>query len=133
MRIHHDSRALYPLAALALMATTACAGRRPDLGQLPTRDVSGHYTGGRGGSWFRPCGIASTDSAWWVTFTDRAVVQRDSLRSVGALPDGERRFVRWLGAVTEGGEVGPRGRGAPALLVREILDVRPPSSGDCEQ
>lgn len=131
MRIQPAPRA--PLVVLAaLLGTTACTSRHLDLGQLPTRDVTGHYTGSRGQSWFRPCGLAPSDSAWWVTFTDRAVIQRDSLRRAGALPDGERRFVRWLAAVTESGRVGPRGPGAPALLVREIIDVRPPTAGDCE-
>jgi hypothetical protein len=64
-----------------------------------------------------------------VTFTDRAVAQHDSLRRTGELPEGERRWVRWLAAVTEGGEIGPRGAGVPALLVREILAVR---TGECE-
>ena len=113
----------------AAVAATACAARRPSLDQLPSRELTGHFTGGTAGSWFRPCGAAPADSGWWVTFTGRAVAQRDSLRRTGQLPDGERRFVRWLAAVTEGGEIGPRGPGVPALLVREIVTVR---AGECE-
>lgn len=123
--------AVATLATLATLAASACAARRPDLAQLPARELAGHYAGGTAGSWFRRCGAAPADSAWWVTFTERAVAQRDSLQRAGALPPGERRFVRWRAAVTEGGEVGPRGPGVPALLVREILVVRPPAAGDC--
>ena len=130
VRAASASRSL--LAALAVVtATAACSSRRPDLGDLPTREVTGHLTGGRDANWFRPCVLAPADSAWWVTFTDRAVVQRDTLRRSGRLPDGQSRFVRWLAAVTRGGEVGPRGPGAPALLVRDILEVRVPGPGDC--
>ena len=117
------------LAATALIA--GCAGNHPDLSSLPARELSGHFTASEGASWFLSCGAAPSDSSWWVTFTGRSVAQMDSIRSAGVLRPGDRSFVRWRAAVTERGEVGPRGPGVPALLVREILELRAAAPGDC--
>ncbi|HSJ62927.1 MAG TPA: hypothetical protein VK922_03365 [Gemmatimonadaceae bacterium] len=118
-----------PFAVLA-SGFIACACVRPSLDELPVNEYAGHYTFGASSSWFWACGAAAADSSW-ATFTDRAVAQRDSIQRTGALSTGERHFVRWRAAVTSSGEVGPRGPGVPALLVREILVMRPPAAGDC--
>ena len=41
--------------------------------------------------------------------------------------------VEGLAAVTTAGEIGPRGPGAPALLVRELIELRPAADDDCGQ
>jgi hypothetical protein len=122
-------KAMLLLAGGAVVVGAACAGRR-SLDELPTQLFVGHYSGVGGGSWFRRCGAEPSDSAWWVTFTGVAVEQRDSLRREGEFPDASL-FVRWRAAMTEGGEVGPRGPGVPALLVRDIIEVRDSAPGDC--
>lgn len=120
-----------PFAVLLIATITAFACvRRPSLDDLPSTEHAGHLTPGPAGSWFVACGAAAADSAW-VTFTDGAVAQRDSLMRTGQLHTGMRHFVRWRAAVTLGGEIGPRGAGFPAYLVREILAVRPAAAGDC--
>jgi hypothetical protein len=116
--------------AVLVFGIFAFACVRPSLDELPVSEHAGHYTFGASSSWFWACGAAAADSSW-VTFTDRAVAQRDSIQRTGALSTGERYFVRWRAAVTSGGEVGPRGPGVPALLVREILVLRPAAAGDC--
>ena len=113
----------------ALVAALGCV-RQPSLNELPVNEFTGHNTPAASASWFVACGAAAADSSW-VTFTDRAVTQRDSIANAGLLRHGQRHFVRWRAAVTVGGEVGPRGPGVPALLVREILVVRPAAVGDC--
>jgi hypothetical protein len=119
------------LVALAafVAATGACAIRQPALNELPASELAGHYTSGSG-SWFVACGATPADSSW-VTFTDRAVAQRDSIAGTGLLAPGQRHYVRWRAGVTTSGDVGPRGPGVPALLVRQILVIRPAGPDDC--
>lgn len=121
--------------ALALIAGAGCAAHRggASLDALNARtplDFRGHYEIGAG-SWFRPCGAAAADSAWWVTVTGAAVAQLDSARTAGQLRVGEASYVEWSAVLTRGGEVGPRGPGAPALLVREVRSIRLAGADDC--
>ena len=71
--------------------------------------------------------------AWWVTFTDRAVGQREEA-PYARLLQGERPvFVRWrvaMGDQSMGDPAGP-GPGSRYALVREIVEVRPMAAGDC--
>jgi hypothetical protein len=123
------------VTGLAPLALGACALNRPSsldiLNAKPSVAYRGHYTIGSTGSWFRPCDAAAVDSAMWVTATGAAVAQLDSAKRAGALPDGESSYVDWRGVITRGGEVGPRGPGAPALLVRDVRVVRKAAAGDC--
>jgi hypothetical protein len=113
-----------------LIAVASACVHRPSLDELPVSELAGHYTSGESGSWFVACGAAASDSSW-ATFTDLAVAQRDSIARTGLLTPGAKLFVRWRAAVTEGGEVGPRGPGIPALLVRGILVMRAAGDADC--
>jgi hypothetical protein len=126
-----------PLAlalTLSIVAAGGCASAPSSLERLatqPAEEFRGHYTFGSGGSWFVRCGAAPADSAWWVTITGAAVAQVDEARRGGRLVDGRAAYARWRAVVTLGGEVGPRGPGVPALLVREVLELRAPRADDC--
>ena len=129
MNIRHVVRVVLGLAAAAGLG--GCAVHRAPLSDLPSRELAGHYVSGPGDNWFRPCGAVAADPAWWVTLTGRAVEQAERARTAGQLVPGQRYFVRWSAAVTTGGEVGPRGPGAPAVLVRDVLELRPAAASDC--
>lgn len=128
-------KTLIGLAAAGLMALLlpgGCAVHRTALADLPAEPMAGHYEGGRPGeSWFRPCGAPSTDKSWWVTFGGRSVAQVDEKKAAGLMQPGQRYFVRWRGAVTTSGEIGPQGPGVPAVYVRELTEVREASLSDC--
>lgn len=49
----------------------------------------------------------------------------------GLMQPGQRYFVRWRGALTTSGEIGPQGPGVPAVCVRELTEVREASLADC--
>jgi hypothetical protein len=129
--MHVLRRAVAGVWLAAVLAAAGC-GKQPGLAELPVREFTGHYVAGEAASWFRPCGGAAADPAWWVTFTDRSVEQAERAWASGQLQTGMPSFVRWAASVTMGGEVGPQGPGVPALLVRDILDVRPAAQGDCD-
>jgi hypothetical protein len=124
---------LSPAVVAAALTFGGCAARQSSsldrLNAQPPEEYRGHYTPGPGGAWFRPCGMAAADSAWWVTVTDAAIPQIDSARRAGQLLEDRPSFVHWRAVRTQGGEVGPRG--ATALLVREVLTVRPAAASDC--
>jgi hypothetical protein len=126
-----NGRTSASLAALALVLG-GCAAREPSLAELPARELVGHFTTDEGESWFRACGTAPDEPSWWVTFTGSSVDQIDRERASGQIAPGGRYFVRWRAAVTKGGEVGPQGPGVPALLVRDLLELRPAGDGDCD-
>lgn len=108
-----------------------CATQKGSLADLPVKEFAGHFTSSPSESWFRPCGAAPGDRSWWVTFTERSVAQADEARAAGRLVGGKSYYVRWRAAVTTGGEVGPQGPGVPALLVRELLELREAGADDC--
>jgi hypothetical protein len=120
-----------PSLVLGLLIAGACVTHRTSLDDLPSRELTGHYTTDDGGSWFRSCGSGPEEPSWWVTFTGRSVARADRARASGDLVPGVRYFVRWNAAVTTGGEVGPQGEGVPALLVRELIELRPAADDDC--
>jgi hypothetical protein len=108
-----------------------CATNKMPLSDLPAQELAGHYVSGTGESWFTPCGAAPADGSWWVTLTGQAVERIEQARAAGQLVPGQRYFVRWRAAVTTDGQIGPRGPGLPALLVREVLELRAASDNDC--
>jgi len=119
--------------ALAFISVLAACGLRQSsleaLNEQPSVEYRGHYTVGPDGSWFRECGAAPSDSAWWVTAMGTAAQQVDSARAAGRLQEGQPAYVHWRAVLTRGGEVGPPG--SVALLVREIVSLRSPQPGDC--
>ena len=96
------------------------------------REYRGTYETGFEVSWFHPCGAPPGDDRWWVTLTDAALRQRDSL---ARRLTGEPRalFVRWRGTVSPKmpAGTGHMGRGSRYLLVTEILELRAAEDTAC--
>ena len=89
------------------------------------REFRGAYTRGFEASWFAPCDAPASDALWWVTLTEDARLQRDSLLRTITSPATEALHVRWRGTVSERMRAGHMGRGTRYILVTEILEVRP--------
>lgn len=96
------------------------------------REFRGAYTRGFEASWFTPCNAAPDDALWWVTLSEDARLQRDSLLRTLTVPTTGALAVRWRGTISERMPAGQMGRGTRYLLVQEVLEVRPlPSNGAC--
>jgi hypothetical protein len=96
------------------------------------REFRGAYTRGFEASWFVPCNAAMDDALWWVTLTENARLQRDSLLKTLTRPATGALAVRWRGTISERMPAGQMGRGTRYMLVHEVLEVRPlPSEGAC--
>lgn len=96
------------------------------------REYQGLYESGFEVSWFHPCGAAPGDDLWWVTLTNDALRQRDSLaRALTGKP--RAVFVRWRGTVSRKmpGGAGHMGRGSRYMLVSEVLSLRASDEGGC--
>lgn len=99
-----------------------------------TREYRGSYQRGFEQSWFMPCDAPRGDQAWWVTLTDEALQQRDSILaalSFKAVPT-DGLAVRWRGTISPKMPAGHMGKGSRYMLVTEVIDIRPLSgSGLC--
>jgi hypothetical protein len=121
-------------AALAVTATTASAQLRAP---APPRDTTtteflGAYQRGFEQSWFFPCESAADDKTWWVTLTDDALRQRDSILATITAPATNGLAVRWRGTISPRMPAGHMGHGTRYLLVSKIIDIRPlPDAGAC--
>lgn len=118
-----------PFAAAPTMRPVAPPPRAP---ADTVREYRGMYETGFEVSWFRPCGAPPGDDRWWVTLTDPALRQRDSLaRTLAGAP--RAVFVRWRGATSARMPLGAghMGRGSRYLLVSEILELRAADEASC--
>lgn len=113
-----------------LIFAGACVARQTDVAQLPVEPFSGHVTTTPTGTWFVPCGSPDDSSRWWVTYVDASVQQAKAAKGKGLLAIDQRTFVRWRASRTDGRLVGP---GGPALLVRDIFEIRASTTDDCDQ
>ena len=96
------------------------------------REYRGAYTRGFEASWFSPCGAPLDDALWWVTLTEDARLQRDSLLKLQTRPATGALAVRWRGTISAPMPAGQMGRGTRYMLVTEVIDVRPlPPEGAC--
>ena len=89
------------------------------------REYRGLYETGFEVSWFHACDAPPGDDSWWVTLTNGALEQRDSLTK--ALTGHPRRlFVRWRGTVSPKMPMGAghMGRGSRYMLVSQVIAVR---------
>ncbi|MBA2304207.1 MAG: hypothetical protein H0W08_16465 [Acidobacteria bacterium] len=118
------------LSLAAVLLAGACAVRQAEVPPLPVEAVSGHVTDGPTGTWFTPCSSAGGTSRWWVTYVDASVAQARNARNAGLLRTGQRTFVRWRASGTDDRLLGP---GGPALLVRDIFEIRASSDDDCRR
>jgi len=115
------------LAALVFSASTASAQLRapappPD---TATTEYLGAYQRGFEQSWFFPCGTPKDDNTWWVTLTDDALRQRDSILATITAPTTNGLVVRWRGTVSDRMPAGHMGHGTRYILVSKILEIRP--------
>ena len=96
------------------------------------REYRGLYETGFEVSWFHPCGAPSGDDSWWVTLSNDALRQRDSLTKPLA---GQPRvlYVRWRGTVSSKmpAGAGHMGRGSRYMLVTEVLQIRASNESGC--
>lgn len=142
-------RFLIAISAAALATAPACARHgapEPSASPSPARDSSvivaipapvtspsspvqeyrGAFSSAFEVSWFEPCGAPFGDNLWWVTLTEEARLQRDSL--VKRLPRTPREglAVRWRATVSDKmpAGAGQMGRGSRYMLVTKVLSVR---------
>ena len=109
-------------------ATPQTAATRADT----VREYRGLYETGFEVSWFHPCGAPTGDDSWWVTLSNDALRQRDSLaKSVTGQP--RTLYVRWRGTVSPKmpAGAGHMGRGSRYLLVTEVLQLRASDESGC--
>lgn len=93
-------------------------------------EFRGTYSRGFEASWFVPCDAPPNDALWWVTLTEEARLQRDSLlKTLTARPTGALA-VRWRGTASARTQAGHMGQGTRYLLVTRILEVRALASKD---
>jgi hypothetical protein len=96
------------------------------------REYRGLYETGFEVSWFHPCGAPPGDDRWWVTLSNEALRQRDSLtKSIEGRP--RALFVRWRGTVSPKmpAGAGHMGRGSRYMLVTEVLQLRASDESGC--
>ena len=146
-------RPLHLLCTLAVVASAACRGTpdpAPEVVPTPVRDTvvamtpapshssavaidssqvheyRGAYSTGFESSWFEPCDAPVGDNLWWVTLTEEARLQRDSLIKLLPHRPTEGLAVRWRGTVSPRMRAGAghMGRGSRYILVTRILTVR---------
>jgi hypothetical protein len=134
-------RPLLPLALAAGLATLEPArstgapaiGARAAYAPSDTvREYRGLYETGFEVSWFHPCGAAAGDDSWWVTLSNDALRQRDSLaKSLTGQP--RVLYVRWRGTVSPKmpAGTGHMGRGSRYMLVTEVLQLRASDESGC--
>jgi len=134
-------RSLLPLAlaaglaafAPARHASSATAWARPVPAPADTvREYRGLYETGFEVSWFHPCGAPAGDDSWWVTLSNDALRQRDSLtKRLAGQP--RRLYVRWRGTVGPKmpAGAGHMGRGSRYMLVTEVLQLRESDESGC--
>lgn len=120
-------------AAPADRPTGGISGGPPPASRADTvREYRGSYATGFEVSWFRPCDAERGDDMWWVTLTNDALRQRDSLaKRLTGQP--QSVFVRWRGTISPKmpAGAGHMGRGSRYLLVTEILELRPTEEAGC--
>ena len=118
--------ALVAATALALAATRASAQlpAPPAPRDTTTAEYLGAYQRGFEQSWFIPCQSAPNEK-WWVTFTDDALRQRDSILATITAPTANGLVIRLRGTVSPSMPAGHLGYGTAYLLVTEVLEIRP--------
>jgi len=139
------SRLLVPIALLSLAACshvtpmaqpapqpgvdTVSYSRAPDVladaGDNTPRTYRGVFSSGFEVSWFQPCNATPGDAMWWVTFTDEALAQRDSLLGRLTTAPSNGLVFEWVGTISPKMAMGAGhgGRGSRYMLVTRVLGV----------
>jgi hypothetical protein len=122
-----------PLAGREEVGTRLRAGADTVRASADTvREYRGVYEAGFEVSWFHPCDATPGDDTWWVTLTNDALHQRDSLaRTLRGRP--RAVLVRWratVGPKMPAG-AGHMGRGSRYMLVTRVLSLSPADSAGC--
>ena len=110
-------------------------GARADTGRAradTVREYRGVYESGFEVSWFHACGAEPGDDTWWVTLTNDALRQRDSLAK--ALTERPAAvLVRWRATVSPKmpAGAGHMGRGSRYMLVTEVLSLSASDRAGC--
>lgn len=96
------------------------------------REYQGLYETGFEVSWFHACGAEPDDDTWWVTLTNDALRQRDSLAKMLTGRPGAV-FVRWRGTISPKMPMGAghMGRGSRYMLVSEVISLRASDEKGC--
>ena len=131
-------RPLQAVLALALTAgllsvgsATANAQAGPAQRDSTIREYRGAYQRGFEQSWFASCGAPADDRQWWVTLTDQALAERDSiLATIPKIGPTDGLYIRWKARVSTRMPSGMMGRGSRYILVTEVLEIRPTGGGD---
>lgn len=112
-------------------SATACAQAGPAERDSTIREYRGAYQRGFEQSWFASCGAPADDRQWWVTLTDQALAERDSiLAKIPRVGPTDGLYVRWKGRVSTRMPAGMMGRGTRYILVTEVLEIKPTPGGD---
>jgi hypothetical protein len=96
------------------------------------REYRGLYETGFEVSWFHACDAQPGDDTWWVTLTDDALRQRDSLtKTLTGHP--RTLFVRWRATVSPKmpAGAGHMGRGSRYMLVSQVISLRASDETGC--
>jgi hypothetical protein len=133
------------LGGLLMTQTSPAAGREAALMRVRSvgadtvrtradsiREYRGVYESGFEVSWFHPCDATPGDDTWWVTLTNDALRQRDSLAK--GLTDRPRAvLVRWRATVGPKMPVGAghMGRGSRYMLVTQVLSLTSADNAGC--
>ena len=119
-----------PSLAAAQLAPNPVPPARKD---SVVKEYRGAYQHGFEHSWFVPCDGPADDRMWWVTLTDQALIQRDSLLAKITREPTNGLAVRWRATVGPRMPAGMMGYGTRYMLVTEIIEVRPlPAAGACQ-
>ena len=119
------------LGCLFTAGRTARAQAGPAERDSTIREYRGAYQRGFEQSWFASCGAPTDDRQWWITLTDQALAERDSiLAKIPKVGPTDGLYVRWKGRVSTRMPAGMMGRGTRYMLVTEVLEIRPTSGED---
>ncbi len=114
-----------PVAAPAPRGDTVPMVRAPaDSNRV--HEYRGAYSTGFEMSWFEPCDSPRGDALWWVTLTEDARMQRDSLLKLLPRKPTQGLAVQWRATVSPvmRSGAGQMGRGSRYVLVTRVLSLR---------